>query len=356
MGILGKDLFDLKQNRTHTRIEFGVDCYWVESFPEPIPYGAILTEILNCDIAPFQRTLDYLEHTTAAKDLETVPRAFTDLEDAFASLPLYRLYLADFRLFGSWQINEFVTGEARDAFAEDIFERAYRLPEIMQERLDELQFIQRKYTWFLETMSSGAAPEKKKGQRKIPLAEQIMKHHLEPYVSGVSLGENLNVDAPPVNIQYAVRETTEGPELVERVYFDHLTDFVYVEFMRGLQKGFVPKRCANCGQWFLQTPGVTFSYCDGPAPGETNKTCRDIGAGVSFHAKVKNNEVWQIHQRAYKKYYARVLKKAMTKAEFELWARNAERLRDQALDKYENTQDINMRSSITEELRAELNP
>lgn len=36
------------------------------------------------------------------------------------------------------------------------------------------------------------------------------------------------------------------------MYFDRLLDFVYVEFMKGLQKGFVPKRCANCGRWFCR--------------------------------------------------------------------------------------------------------
>ena len=63
------------------------------------------------------------------------------------------------------------------------------------------------------------------------------------------------------------------------------------------------------------------------APGETEKTCRDIGAAASFQENVRSNEVWQIHQRAYKKYYARVLKKNMTKDDFLLWARDAEKLR-----------------------------
>ncbi len=94
--------------------------------------------------------------------------------------------------------------------------------------------------------------------------------------------------------------------------------------MKGLQKGFVPKRCANCGRWFLQTPGATFAYCAGPAPEDPSKTCREIGAASSFKDKVANNEVWQVQQRAYKKYYARTMRKDMTKAEFEAWTRDAE--------------------------------
>ena len=107
-------------------------------------------------------------------------------------------------------------------------------------------------------------------------------------VSGVSLGEDNQIDAPQVNIQYAVLEP-EGcqPELVEKMYFDRLLDFVYVELMRGMQKGFVPKRCANCGRWFLQYPGATYAYCDGPAPGQEDKTCREIGATASFQEKVR---------------------------------------------------------------------
>ena len=96
---------------------------------------------------------------------------------------------------------------------------------------------------------------------------------------------------------------------------------------RGMQKGFVPKCCLNCGCWFLQTPGMSFAYCDQIAPGETEKTCRDTGAVASFQEKVRSSEVWQIHQRAYKKYDTRVLKKNMTKDDFLLWARDAEKLR-----------------------------
>ena len=65
-------------------------------------------------------------------------------------------------------------------------------------------------------------------------------------------------------------------EIVEKMYFNGLLDFVYVELMKGLQKEFVPKRCANCRRWFLQTPGATYSYCNEPAPGQGVKTCREI--------------------------------------------------------------------------------
>lgn len=354
LGVLGKDLFDIDRSRTHTKIEFGADCYWVEDWTE-VPYGAVLTEVLNFDPAPTRETLDRLERVVTAQDEEVAPRVFMDLVKMFASLPLYRFYLEDFREAASWPIEHLVVGGARDAFARDILNRAYQLPEIVERLLEEIAFIQQRYGWFLDKLFSGPQFEKKKGQRKVPLARMICDQFLEPFVSGVSLGEDLSVDAPPVNIQYALRNRSgQEPEIVEKLYFDRLVDFVYVEFMRGLQKGFVPKRCASCGRWFLQMPGTLFSYCDGPAPGQAGKTCREVGATASFQNKVRNNEIWQLHQRAYKKYYARVIKKTMGKQEFEAWARNAERLRDQALEEYERVRKEDQ-PGIVEGLKKELN-
>ena len=175
-------------------------------------------------------------------------------------------------------------------------------------------------------------------------------------MSGVSLGSSPEIDAPQVNVQYAVLEREdETHELVEKMYFDHLANFIYVEFMKGLQKGFVPKRCANCGRWFLQKPGLSYTYCDQVAPGEMELTCRDIGSRTNFRDKVKNNEIWQVHQRAYKKYFARTKKGTMTKTEFETWAREAEQLRDQALKKHKLTKNAEVRNAIVKELVEMLN-
>lgn len=203
---------------------------------------------------------------------------------------------------------------------------------------------------------TGAVFEKKKGQRKYPLAEQIKKQFLEPYVSGASLGESSEVDAPLINLQYAMlRVEGHEPELVEKMYFDRLIDFVYAEFMKGIQKGFIPKRCANCGKWFLQTPGASYSYCTNIAPGEETATCREIGAKSNFREKVRNNEIWKIHQRAYKKYFARVRKGKMSKLEFERWGRMVEGLRDEALERYERAGTEVEKAKVVEELREEVN-
>ena len=221
--------------------------------------------------------------------------------------------------------------------------------------INDIRLIQEWYAWFLDGVFSDAIFEKKKGQRKIPLAPMICSRGYEAFISGVSLGENPETDAPPVKTQYRIRGEKEKAEIVEKMYFDRLLDFVYVEFMKGLQKGFVPKRCANCGRWFLQKPGATYAYCTDPAPGQDGKTCREIGASSSFRSKVENNDVWKVHQRAYKKYFARIRSGLMTKHEFEVWSRQAADLRDAALEPYARAESEEERQRIAQELAEALN-
>ena len=354
MGVLGKDLLDFHRPRTNTKVEFGASGYWVESNPAMQPYGAVLTEILNLDAAPFQELLDQYRKTVAEKDAEQAARAFQAVTNGFASLPLYRLYWDDVQLFASMDVRELFVGEAQEAFREYAMQDD-TLPRFMLEQLDAIRLIQERYGWFLDGIFAGKPFEKKKGQKKIPLAPMICSRGYEAFISGVSLGENPETDAPPVKTQYRIRGEKEKAEIVEKMYFDRLLDFVYVEFMKGLQKGFVPKRCANCGRWFLQAPGATFAYCAGPAPADPGKTCREIGAASSFKDKVANNEVWQVQQRAYKKYYARTMRKDMTKAEFEAWTRDAERKRDAALGPYARAATEEERQRIADALAEELN-
>ena len=80
---------------------------------------------------------------------------------------------------------------------------------------------------------------------------------------------------------------------------------------------------------------------------ESNWYCQKDGRSRGY-------PIWQIHQRAYKKYFARTKKGAMTKAEFEVWAREAEELRNQALKEYERA-GAEEREKIETQVREALN-
>ncbi len=357
MGVLGKDLFDIDRPRTHVKVQFGQNAYWVEDDPMPHPYGEVLTELLNYDAALYEYTLNTLEQAIEEKDTQVAPQAFMDAVRDLSSLPYFRLFLSDLRCLNDRPVENFVAGEARTAFEEYIFSDGEKDAAYMREQADAVCFIQERYSWFLSEAFQRKEFEKKKGQRKVPLAQQIYENCLDAFVSGVSLGKSPEVDAPQVNIQYAVLEIDEEHhELVEKLYFDRLEDFVYVELMRGLQRGFVPKRCANCGRWFLQMPGASYNYCNHPAPNsEEGKTCREVGSTRSFRAKVLNNEIWAIHQRAYKKYFARTKTGAMSKPDFLVWEMESERFRDKALSEYERAKTEDAKAAIAERFREELN-
>ncbi len=63
----------------------------------------------------------------------------------------------------------------------------------------------------------------------------------------------------------------------EKATFSNLADFLRTEFYRGLAAGNGPRRCHNCGRYFLLTAGYNTCYCNNIAPGETKRTCRKVG-------------------------------------------------------------------------------
>ena len=232
MSVLGKDLFDFQRSHTNTKVEFGASGYWVEMVPEMQPYGTVLTEILNLDVTPFQKLLDRLNTAVQEKNYDDAPRAYMDMQKGFGSLPLYRLYLMDFRYFGDMKIEEFVGEEVREAFAKYVINEEREIPSFMQQQIKDIQLIQERYAWFLDRVFANAVFEKKKGQRKESLAQLIYSSGYEAFVSGVSLGKDPEVDAPLVRAQYRIRGERENAEVVEKMYFDRLLDFVYVELTK----------------------------------------------------------------------------------------------------------------------------
>ena len=126
--------------------------------------------------------------------------------------------------------------------------------------------------------------------------------------------------------------TPEGgvPFLCASYDFDRLGAFLYEDFFRGLAEHYIPKRCSNCGKWFLIDAGIYSDYCENLLAEDKTKTCRMVSARKKYDTKCKEDPIWNIYNKAYKAHYARIAKKKMTKAEFEAWSRYAVELREQA--------------------------
>jgi len=90
--------------------------------------------------------------------------------------------------------------------------------------------------------------------------------------------------------------------LAEQAEFSALSHFLYTDFYRGLIIGNAPRRCHNCGRFFLLNRGYNTCYCNNIAPGETLKTCRKIGA----HRKAQDLSGATPAQLEYRKVYNRL--------------------------------------------------
>lgn len=133
-----------------------------------------------------------------------------------------------------------------------------------------------------------------------------------------------------MKMSYDVYRRKDGTERLCEVYdFDNLGVFLYIDFFRGLSRGYLPRRCDNCGRYFLLTAGKYSNYCERPLKDDPSKICRDIGSRKRYDDKCKNDPVWLAYNRAYKAHYARYMKKKMTTAQFEQWSRYAVELREQ---------------------------
>lgn len=95
MAVMGKDVFDLYRPHTHTKIQFGDKGSWVERDSDGLPYGAVLTEILNYSITDYIAKLSAVEQAVADKDPEPLSEQLEALILTFMKLPLYRLYILE---------------------------------------------------------------------------------------------------------------------------------------------------------------------------------------------------------------------------------------------------------------------
>lgn len=96
-------------------------------------------------------------------------------------------------------------------------------------------------------------------------------------------------------------------------------------------------------------------YCNRIAPGETDKTCREVGARAVFKNKVQSEETWKIYKRAYKKYYAQVMKGNMSREDFNAWVERAAARRDFTIELLEVAKTDGEKARQIEKLREELN-
>ena len=123
----------------------------------------------------------------------------------------------------------------------------------------------------------------------------------------------------PVNIEYV---TCPDPYdetnyvIAERIVFNTIGGFLNSDFYKALSAGFAPRRCHNCGRYFLHLDGYNTYYCNRIAPNDKKgRTCRKIGA----HIKEQNLGNKSPAETEYKMAYGRLKKRRGKSISYEVW-------------------------------------
>ena len=118
--------------------------------------------------------------------------------------------------------------------------------------------------------------------------------------------------------------------LAEKAEFNYLSHFLYTDFYRGLMAGNAPRRCHNCGQYFLLTAGYNTCYCNGIAPGETERTCRKVGAHRKANHPQGLSPAGMEYRKVYNRLKARKQRRKISKDEWNTALAQAQKVLDMA--------------------------
>ena len=107
----------------------------------------------------------------------------------------------------------------------------------------------------------------------------------------------------PLQVSFkAVTDTSGRWGFAEQIEFEELSSFLHYDLCRGMAAGNIPRRCECCGHYFLAIGAYDTCYCMRIAPGETVKTCRQVGA----HRKEKQRNGTEFVRKEYQKVYNRL--------------------------------------------------
>ena len=118
--------------------------------------------------------------------------------------------------------------------------------------------------------------------------------------------------------------------LAEKAEFSYLSHFLYTDFYRGLMTGNAPRRCHNCGRYFLLTAGYNTCYCNHVAPGETERTCRKVGAHRKANHPTGLSPAGMEYRKVYNRLKARKQRRKISADEWNAALAQAQEVLDMA--------------------------
>jgi len=90
--------------------------------------------------------------------------------------------------------------------------------------------------------------------------------------------------------------------------------------------------CKSCGKYFALTGYRNTEYCD-RVYDESDRTCKQIGAISRWQKEKRDDPIFVVYSREYKKRFARTRNGKMSKEAFTAWSEQARKLRESCIAK-----------------------
>ena len=276
---------------TYTYDQFTVFFYGSHVYigGKEFPIGQSVVDVMNLD----ESVLDEIERRAKAF-VPTARNLLTEKTDSAAalaqeklnavwdiifSLPVYRDLKMDEEC-NYHTLQRLKADPAKWAEVQDPASEGYAMYQGMMIELVCFAERLRELRQFIAIMEKNCLEPLKRRSRET-YAEAYSHFYAKVLSAGAQIFGNKFETGIPMKISFVpmFHPTEEGKIFIaEKAEFHSLMNFLQTEFYRGLVLGNAPRRCHNCGKYFLLTNGYNTCYCNNIAPGETERTCRKVGA------------------------------------------------------------------------------
>lgn len=141
-----------------------------------------------------------------------------------------------------------------------------------------------------------------------------------------------------------------APDLFAEILYPKSIEEIAEFFVREcLRRELWFRRCKSCGKYFALTGYSNTEYCD-RLFGDSDKTCKEAGAVRLYRTKITADPVIRAFNKAYKKRFAWIKYKKISKEAFYEWSERARNERDKCLEKRAATEDGAEKLRALEEL------
>ncbi len=113
----------------------------------------------------------------------------------------------------------------------------------------------------------------------------------------------------------------DGYILAECIVVNNMKSLLHIDFFKGLVQGNCPRKCYNCGTYFLLLSGHNTCYCSNPISEQKHKnkifTCRGVGAHNKEREQKENRTpARQEYDKVYNRLKTRKNRKKISSDEF----------------------------------------